>query len=74
MLAPVSVPYLSPLVLRKELETIISCEGDHCLNQSQFYDEHPIVYWNLVCAYWSIDSECSAFAVLHCCALYALSS
>lgn len=55
MLAPVSVPYLSPLVLRKELETIISSEGDHCLNHSQFIDEHPIVYWNLVYCFRRLD-------------------
>ncbi len=48
VLEPISVPYLSPLVLRKELETIISSEGDHCLNHALFIDKHPIVYWNLV--------------------------
>lgn len=36
---PVSVPYLSPLVLRKELETLLENEGDqvkntHMLSQS----------------------------------------
>ena len=47
-LEPVSVPYLSPLVLRKELETVLDAEGDMCLAASAFMDEHPILYWNLV--------------------------
>lgn len=29
---PVSVPYLSPLVLRKELETLLENEGDQVRN------------------------------------------
>lgn len=43
-----SVPYLNPLVLRKELENILSEEGDLSLRKSTFVDEHPIIYWNLV--------------------------
>lgn len=46
------VPYLNPLVLRKELENIMSEEGHHVLCQRQFVDEHPIIYWNLV---WIMD-------------------
>jgi len=42
------VPYLSPLVLRKELENVLDQEGDSSLVQSKFVDEHPIIYWNLV--------------------------
>lgn len=42
------VPYLSPLVLRKELENVLEHEGDSCLVQSAFVDEHPIIYWNMV--------------------------
>ncbi|XP_050679271.1 DENN domain-containing protein Crag isoform X2 [Leptidea sinapis] len=45
---PVSVPYLNPLVLRKEFESILSREGDSCLAESEFVASHPIVYWNLV--------------------------
>ena len=45
---PISVPYLSPLVLRKEVENILAQEGDLCLSKSEFVDEHPIIYWNLV--------------------------
>lgn len=43
-----SVPYLNPLVLRKELENILAEEGDLSLRKSTFVDEHPIIYWNLV--------------------------
>lgn len=43
-----SVPYLNPLVLRKELENILAEEGDSSLRNSKFVDEHPIIYWNLV--------------------------
>lgn len=43
-----SVPYLNPLVLRKELENILTEEGDLSLQKSTFVDEHPIIYWNLV--------------------------
>ena len=45
---PISVPYLSPLVLRKNLETIIESEGNNSLAVDAFVDEHPIIYWNLV--------------------------
>uniref|UniRef100_A0AAQ4PMV7 DENN/MADD domain containing 4C n=1 Tax=Gasterosteus aculeatus aculeatus TaxID=481459 RepID=A0AAQ4PMV7_GASAC len=50
---PVSVPYLSPLVLRKELETLLENEGDrvkvHTLRQ------HPIIFWNLVWYFRRLD-------------------
>ncbi|XP_066252860.1 DENN domain-containing protein Crag isoform X1 [Euwallacea similis] len=49
---PFSVPYLNPLVLRKELENILSQEGDLSLSESKFIDEHPIIYWNLI---WSFE-------------------
>ena len=45
---PISVPYLSPLVLRKEIETILDQEGDLCLSKAEFLDEHPIIFWNMV--------------------------
>lgn len=47
-LEPISVPYLNPLVLRKEIESILDNEGDEALNRSHFVDDHPIIYWNLV--------------------------
>lgn len=43
-----TVPYLNPLVLRKELENILTEEGDMSLRKQTFVDEHPIIYWNLV--------------------------
>lgn len=45
---PISVPYLSPLVLRRELENILEREGDVCLTQASFVDQHSIIYWNMV--------------------------
>lgn len=48
----ISVPYLNPLVLRKELENILAQEGDCASTKSSFVDEHPIIYWNLV---WAMD-------------------
>lgn len=47
-LDPVSVPYLSPLVLRKELESLLENEGMAILGEPEFVDNHPIVYWNFV--------------------------
>ncbi|XP_011331816.2 DENN domain-containing protein Crag isoform X3 [Ooceraea biroi] len=47
-LEPITVPYLNPLVLRKELESVLSQEGDICLTKHRFIQEHPIVYWNLI--------------------------
>ncbi|XP_032776750.1 DENN domain-containing protein Crag isoform X6 [Daphnia magna] len=45
---PISVPYLSPLVLRRELEGILEQEGDVCLTQASFVDQHSIIYWNML--------------------------
>uniref|UniRef100_UPI0037E80517 C-myc promoter-binding protein isoform X2 n=1 Tax=Semicossyphus pulcher TaxID=241346 RepID=UPI0037E80517 len=46
--APVTVPYLSPLVLWKELESLLVNEGDQALSSPSIVDQHPIVFWNLV--------------------------
>jgi len=43
-----TVPYLNPLVLRKELENILTQEGDIALIKPEFVEEHPIIYWNLL--------------------------
>ncbi|CAG0885100.1 unnamed protein product [Cyprideis torosa] len=44
-----NVPYLSPLVLRRELERVLDAEGDQGVSlESEFAKEHDIVYWNLV--------------------------
>lgn len=44
----VRVAYLSPLVLRKELESLLENEGEAVLAQPQFLDNHAIIFWNLV--------------------------
>ncbi|XP_047452080.1 C-myc promoter-binding protein isoform X2 [Mugil cephalus] len=46
--SPVTVPYLSPLVLWKELESLLVNEGDQALSSPSVVDHHPIVFWNLV--------------------------
>lgn len=51
----ISVPYLNPLVLRKELENILMQEGDGSLSHAGFIDGHPIIYWNLVWLMERID-------------------
>ncbi|MGH0173223.1 UNVERIFIED_CONTAM: hypothetical protein FKN15_064853 [Acipenser sinensis] len=51
----VTVAYLSPLVLRKELESLLENEGDGVLAQPQLVDSHPIIYWNLT----SPDESCA---------------
>ncbi|XP_074593897.1 DENN domain-containing protein Crag [Brevipalpus obovatus] len=43
-----SVPYFSPIVLRKEIENVLEIEGDSCLAKPGFLDDHPILYWNLL--------------------------
>jgi len=45
---PITVPYLSPLVLRRELENILEQEGDVSLTQASFVNQHSILYWNML--------------------------
>lgn len=54
---PFSVPYLNPLVLRKELENVLSQEGDLCLSDAKFVDDHPIIYWNLIWVFERINVQ-----------------
>ncbi|KAK9754949.1 uDENN domain [Popillia japonica] len=54
---PFSVPYLNPLVLRKELENVLAREGDLSLAEAKFVEEHPIIYWNLVWAFERINVQ-----------------
>nr|CAD7398697.1 unnamed protein product [Timema poppensis] len=54
-LEPITVPYLNPLVLRKEFENILHNEGDTCLTQPRFVDEHPIIYWNMMWVFQRIN-------------------
>ncbi|XP_075066760.1 DENN domain-containing protein 4C [Mixophyes fleayi] len=53
--SPVSVPYLSPLVLRKELESLLENEGDQVIHTSTFINQHPIIFWNLVWYFRRLD-------------------
>ncbi|KAM6331159.1 LOW QUALITY PROTEIN: DENN domain-containing protein 4B, partial [Alca torda] len=43
----VAFAYLSPLVLRKELESLVENEGGEFLAQPELVDSH-LIYWNLV--------------------------
>lgn len=52
---PVRVPYLSPLVLWKELESLLENEGDQALCSAAVVDHHPIVFWNLVWFFRRLD-------------------
>uniref|UniRef100_UPI00398EF96F DENN domain-containing protein 4C isoform X3 n=1 Tax=Pristiophorus japonicus TaxID=55135 RepID=UPI00398EF96F len=52
---PVSVPYLSPLVLRKELESLLENEGDQVIHSPTFINQHPIIFWNLVWYFRRLD-------------------
>ncbi|CAF4554535.1 unnamed protein product, partial [Didymodactylos carnosus] len=46
---PIIVHYLSPLVLRKELENVLdSTDDSNVLYQIDFMDKHPILFWNLI--------------------------
>jgi hypothetical protein len=54
-LEPISVPYLSPLVLRKEVENVVDAEGELCLAAPAFVDDHPILYWNLLWFFRRLD-------------------
>uniref|UniRef100_A0A673NGP9 C-myc promoter-binding protein-like n=1 Tax=Sinocyclocheilus rhinocerous TaxID=307959 RepID=A0A673NGP9_9TELE len=52
---PVTVPYLSPLVLWKELESLLVNEGDQAISSAAIVDHHPIVFWNLVWFFRRLD-------------------
>ncbi|KAK0048974.1 DENN domain-containing protein 4B [Biomphalaria pfeifferi] len=45
---PIVLPYLSPLVLRKEVEFVLDHESNMCLVSDTFVEDHPIIFWNLV--------------------------
>ncbi|XP_029430957.1 C-myc promoter-binding protein isoform X2 [Rhinatrema bivittatum] len=52
---PITVPYLSPLVVWKELESLLENEGDNAITVAGFVDHHPIVFWNLVWYFRRLD-------------------
>ena len=45
---PFTVPYLSPVVLRKELESLLTQGKGSILNSERVSLEKPILYWNAV--------------------------
>ncbi|EPY81716.1 hypothetical protein CB1_000715026 [Camelus ferus] len=45
----------SPLVVWKELESLLENEGDHAITVADFVDHHPIVFWNLVWYFRRLD-------------------
>lgn len=69
--APVTVPYLSPLVLWKELESLLVNEGDQAISSPSVVDQHPIVFWNLVWYFKRLDLPSNLPALIlasqHCC-------
>ncbi|XP_057898967.1 LOW QUALITY PROTEIN: DENN domain-containing protein 4B [Melospiza georgiana] len=44
----VAFAYLCPLVLRKELESLVENEGGELLARPELVDKHPIIFWNLL--------------------------
>lgn len=62
-----TAPYLSPLVLRKELETVLGQEGDLCLVDAKFVDEHPYLLWNLVRTFKTVSLPLSMVASIRAC-------
>ncbi len=69
--APVTVPYLSPLVLWKELESLLVNEGDQAISSSSVVDQHPIIFWNLVWYFRRLELPSNLSALIltsqHCC-------
>uniref|UniRef100_A0AAR2LSM7 DENN/MADD domain containing 4A n=1 Tax=Pygocentrus nattereri TaxID=42514 RepID=A0AAR2LSM7_PYGNA len=67
---PVTVPYLSPLVLWKELESLLENEGDQAISSAAIVDHHPIVFWNLVWFFRRLELPSSLPALIlsskHC--------
>lgn len=45
---PLTVPYLSPVVLRKELESLLTQGKGSILSSESVALDKPILYWNLV--------------------------
>ena len=44
----ITVPYLNPLVLRKELENMFENDGITTLQFPEVVQEKSIIFWNLV--------------------------
>ncbi|KPP78574.1 DENN domain-containing protein 4B-like [Scleropages formosus] len=61
----VTVAYLSPLVLRKELESLLENEGEAVLSQGQLLDNHSIIFWNLVWYFQRLGLPSNLLQLLH---------
>ncbi|KAL4510582.1 hypothetical protein ABPG72_004736 [Tetrahymena utriculariae] len=42
------VEFLSPQIVRKELENIMKQKGQSSIMSSKFEEDHPIIYWNII--------------------------
>lgn len=64
------MPYLSPLVLWKELESLLENEGEQVISSPAIVDHHPIVFWNLVWFFRRLELPSSLPALIlsskHC--------
>ena len=40
--------FFSPIVMRKEMESLLILEGEKVLRTSSFVDTRPTLYWNLL--------------------------
>ncbi|KAK2848067.1 hypothetical protein Q7C36_009749 [Tachysurus vachellii] len=67
---PITVPYLSPLVVWKELESLLENEGEQVISSPAIVDHHPIVFWNLVWFFRRLELPSSLPALIlsskHC--------
>ncbi|XP_030637419.1 DENN domain-containing protein 4B [Chanos chanos] len=61
----VTVAYLSPLVLRKELESLLENEGEAVLSQPQLLDNHSIIFWNLVWYFTRLGLPSNLLQLIH---------
>ncbi|XP_066577543.1 DENN domain-containing protein 4B [Amia ocellicauda] len=62
---PVTVAYLSPLVLRKELESLLENEGEAVLSQGLLLDNHSIIFWNLVWYFQRLGLPSNLLQLIH---------
>jgi hypothetical protein len=66
------VPYVSPLVLRRELEGLLASEGPLGLSRPSMRVSHPIIFWNMfyICRRLELPTHLltwvSPAVVIHC--------
>lgn len=63
---PITVHYLNPLVLRKELENIIESHdlNNNALYKIDFKEKHPELFWNLIWFFRRIHVSSHLFQIL----------